>query len=62
MDWGYGVPMALGGFVGGYLGGALSGRANPSVLRWIVIVIGFVVTAYYFWTLYGPPEPSIGGE
>jgi uncharacterized membrane protein YfcA len=62
VNWSYGVPMALGGLAGGYLGGALSGRANPTVLRWIVIVIGFVVTAYYFWILYGSPKPHIGGE
>lgn len=62
VNWGYGVPMALGGLVGGYLGGMLSDRVNHTVMRWIVIGIGFSVTAYYFWTLYGPPEPLIGGE
>src|SRR5215212_204172 len=61
VNWGYGVPMALGGLVGGYLGGMLSGRVNPTVVRWTVIVIGFCVTVYYFWTLYGLPAPRIGG-
>lgn len=62
VNWGYGVPMALGGLAGGYLGGMLSDRVNHTVMRWIVIGIGFGVTAYYFWTLYGLPEPRIGGE
>lgn len=62
VNWSYGVPMALGGLVGGYLGGTLSGRANPTVLRWIVIGIGFIVTAYYFWTLYGSSTLRVGGE
>lgn len=53
VDWRYGVPMALGGLVGGYIGGVVSHRANPVVVRWIVIGIGFGVSAYYFWKLYG---------
>ncbi|CAN5116383.1 MAG: hypothetical protein ACR2HO_05985 [Rubrobacteraceae bacterium] len=40
----------------------LSGKVHPTVLRRIVIGIGFVATAYYFWKLYGLPEPHIGGE
>jgi hypothetical protein len=26
------------------------------------MAIGFGLAAYYFWTLYGPPEPHLGGE
>ena len=59
---GYGLPMALGGMVGGYLGGLISGRVNRPVLRAVVLVIGFGLAAYYFWTLYGPPELRVGGE
>lgn len=62
VDWGYGLPMALGGLVGGYLGGMVSGRANRTVLREIVIGIGFTVAAYYFWRLYGTSLPYIGAE
>jgi uncharacterized membrane protein YfcA len=60
--WGYGLPMALGGLIGGYLGGALTGRVNRTALRAVVVAIGFGLAAYYFWTLYGPPEPHFGGE
>lgn len=58
INWGYGVPMA----VGGYLGGALTGRINRTVLRAVVVVIGFGLAAYYFWTLYGPPVLHIASE
>jgi uncharacterized protein len=62
INWGYGLPMAFGGLVGGYLAGTVSGRVNRTVLRGVVIVVGFGVAAYYFWKLYGPPELHIGGE
>jgi uncharacterized protein len=62
VDWRYGLPMAVGGLVGGYLGGLMSHRANRTVVRWIVIGIGFGVAAYYFWRLYGPPAMYVGGE
>jgi uncharacterized membrane protein YfcA len=62
VDWGYGLPMALGGLVGGYLGGTLTGRVSRNALRAVVMVIGFGLAAYYFWTLFGLPEPHIGGE
>jgi uncharacterized membrane protein YfcA len=62
IDWGYGLPMALGGLIGGYLGGTLTGRVNRTALRAVVVIIGFGLTAYYFWTLYGPPGLHFGGE
>ena len=62
INWGYGVPMAVGGLIGGYLGGTLTGRINPSVLRAVVMAIGFGLAAYYFWTLYGPTKLPFGGE
>jgi uncharacterized protein len=62
VNWGYGLPMAFGGLMGGYLAGLVSGRVNHTILRGVVIAIGFGVAAYYFLTLYGPPELHIGGE
>jgi uncharacterized membrane protein YfcA len=62
INWGYGVPMVVGGLVGGYLGGLVSGRVHRSVLRVVVLAIGLSLAAYYFWTLYGPPQGRIGGE
>jgi uncharacterized protein len=62
VNWGYGLPMAVGGLVGGYLGGMVSGMVNRTDLRAVFLVIGFGLAAYYFWTLYGPPELRVGGE
>jgi uncharacterized membrane protein YfcA len=60
--WGYGIPMAVGGLIGGYLGGALTGRVNRIILRAVVVIIGFGLAAYYFWTLYGQSALHIISE
>jgi len=62
INWGYGVPMAVGGLIGGYLGGVLTGRINRTTLRVVVMIIGFGLAAYYFWTLYGTSGLHFGGE
>jgi uncharacterized membrane protein YfcA len=62
VNWSYGVPMAFGGLVGGYIGGMISHRANRTVIRAIVITIGFAASAYYFWKLFGSAVPRTGAE
>jgi uncharacterized protein len=62
VDWGYGLPMVLGGLVGGYLGGMMSKRVNQNILRIVVVGIGFGVATYYFWRLYGSPIMQVAGE
>ena len=62
VNWSYGVPMGFGGLVGGYIGGMISHRANRTVVRVIVIAIGFAASVYYFWKLYGQGLTHIGGE
>jgi uncharacterized membrane protein YfcA len=62
VNWSYGVPMAIGGLVGGYIGGMISHHANRTVVRSIVIAIGFAASAYYFWKLYGPALVRAGAE
>jgi len=62
VNWRYGVPMAVGGLIGGYLGGMISHRTNRTVIRGIVIAIGFAASAYYFWKLYGQLLFRAGGE
>ena len=61
VNWSYGVPMAIGGLFGGYVGGTISHRANRTIVRAIVIVIGFGASIYYFWKSYGKPIMH-GGE
>ena len=60
VNWNYGVPMAVGGLIGGYFGGMISHRANRTVVRSIVIAIGFAASAYYFWKIVRPGRGSGG--
>jgi uncharacterized membrane protein YfcA len=60
--WRYAVPMAVGGLIGGYLGGALTGRVNRTILRAVVVTVGFGLAAYYSWTLYAPAGLPFGSE
>jgi uncharacterized membrane protein YfcA len=62
VNWSYGVPMAIGGLVGGYIGGMISHRTNRTVIRSIVIGIGFAASVYYFWKLYSPAVLRAGAE
>jgi uncharacterized membrane protein YfcA len=39
--------MALAAIVGGYAGARFSLRLNRAVLRWLIILIGFALAAYY---------------
>jgi len=43
------LVMAVGALVGGNLGGRLAGRIRPVVLRSIVVTVGLVIAAIYFW-------------
>jgi uncharacterized protein len=40
--------MAITALMGGAAGGKLAGRLNPTVLRWVVVIIGLSVAGYYF--------------
>jgi len=53
--WRFALPMAVTSIIGGYLGARLSRRMNKTLLRWVIITIGFGLTAYYFWLRYHPP-------
>jgi uncharacterized membrane protein YfcA len=44
--------MAVGALVGGVLGGRLAGKVKPATLRWIVVLIGFVVGTIYLVRLF----------
>ena len=62
VNWNHGVPMAIAGLVGGYVGGMVSHRANRTVVRSLVIAIGFAASVYYFWKLYGSVVVRTGSE
>lgn len=46
--WPQAVLMLVGAAVGGYGGAYLAQRMNPQYVRWIVIGIGFAMSAYFF--------------
>jgi uncharacterized membrane protein YfcA len=46
--WRYALAMALAAIAGGYFGARLGLRIRPLYVRWIVIVIGFGLAAYFF--------------
>ena len=47
--WLLAVVMMVGALIGGVLGGKLANVIKPSTLRWIVVSIGVVVSAIYFY-------------
>ena len=46
--WSAAAVMAVGALLGGVLGGKLAGRIKPSTLRWTVVIIGVLISIYYF--------------
>ena len=46
--WPQAVLMLVGAAAGGYSGAYLAQRMNPQYVRWIVIGIGFAMSAYFF--------------
>jgi hypothetical protein len=47
VNWPVALMMAIGALLGGALGGKFASQIKPSTLRWIVVVIGIIVGAYY---------------
>jgi hypothetical protein len=47
VNWAIALVMAVGALLGGALGGRLAGKIKPAALRWIVVLIGFVVGIIY---------------
>jgi len=52
VNWPVALVMAVCALVGGTLGGKLAGRIQPSLLRRIVVIIGFLVSLIYFYKLF----------
>jgi len=46
--WPQALLMLVGAAAGGYGGAYLAQRMNPQHVRWLVIVIGFAISAYFF--------------
>lgn len=50
--WPQAVLMAVGASIGGYFGAYFARRIAPSAIRQFVIVVGFVMTAYFFYNTF----------
>ena len=49
ITWKYGVMMAVGATIGGYSTAAFARKIEPRYVRTFVIVVGWAMTAYFFW-------------
>jgi uncharacterized membrane protein YfcA len=50
--WRQAMLMVLGAALGGYTGAWFAQKMNPRSVRYVVITIGFSMTAYFFWRTY----------
>ena len=48
VNWPAALVMAVGALIGGSLGGRLAGKVKPSILRLIVVIVGFTISIIYF--------------
>ena len=55
VEWRFVPVMAGAAVVGGYFGARVARRLPRGVVRWVVIVIGFTLAAYYFSKQLAPP-------
>ena len=53
IHWPYGLAMAAAAILGGFFGAKLALRMKPSWVRAVVIVVGFGLSAYFFWKRLG---------
>lgn len=50
--WNYAILMMIAASVGGYATAHIARKHKPHGIRALIIVIGFFVTAYFFWTIH----------
>ena len=51
--WEPGIVMIAGGITGGYAGAAAARRIDPKYVRWLVMLIAWSMTTYFFIRTYG---------
>lgn len=49
VHWPYALAMAVAGSIGGYLGAHTARKVNRAVVRSLVVTLGFLLAAYYFY-------------
>ncbi|MGH9616182.1 MAG: sulfite exporter TauE/SafE family protein [Acidobacteriaceae bacterium] len=50
--WRYGAAMMIAASIGGYLTARLARKHKPRGIRVLVVIMGCIVTTYFFWKLY----------
>ena len=50
--WPQALMMMIGAIVGGYAGAWLAQKLEPRTVGYLVIVIGYAMSAYFFWRMY----------
>lgn len=53
VEWRFVPVMAAAAIMGGYLGARMSQRLNKTLLRWLIIAVGFGLAAHYFARQFG---------
>lgn len=48
IDWHFTIIMIIGALIGGYYGAAMTRRINQDLLKKMIIIIGAVITLYFF--------------
>jgi uncharacterized protein len=48
ISWRHGLAMAVGATLGGYLTASFARKLDPRYVRWVVIVVGWSMTIYFF--------------
>lgn len=51
--WHYGLMMMIAASIGGYLSARTARERKPKGLRVFIVGMGVVITAYFFWKVYG---------
>lgn len=52
VDWKFAGPMMVAAIIGGYVGSSVARRLHKNVVRYSVVVIGLVLSTYYFARTY----------
>jgi uncharacterized protein len=58
IHWPFAAVMAIAAILGGYTGAKIARKIPAHIVRWIVIVIGLVLSGFYFYGLYSARSES----
>lgn len=53
VEWTSAAVMVVGAALGGFAGASLARKVAPAKMRAVVVVIGWVMTAWFFWRAFG---------